>query len=50
MNYNYENKSRDQESNNFNNMSRVIKKNNNTRVKPKFFKLMGQIMNYHIDV
>lgn len=28
--------------------SKVVKKN--TRIKPKFFKLLGQIMNQHIEV
>ncbi len=29
--------------------SRIVKKGVN-RVKPKFYKLMGQIMNFHIEV
>ena len=29
--------------------SRIVKKNVN-RVKPKFYKLMGQVMNHHIEV
>jgi hypothetical protein len=31
--------------------SRIVQKSaSNNRIKPKFFKLMGQIMNYHIEV
>jgi hypothetical protein len=33
-----------------NQISKIVKKPTNNRVKPKFFKLMGQIMNLHIDV
>lgn len=37
---------------NFHQISRVIKKStgNQVRIKPKFYKLMGQVMNLHIDV
>ena len=31
------------------NIARNIKKSN-TRVKPKFFKLLGQVMNLHVEV
>lgn len=38
-------------SNNMDNSKFVsTKKSNNYRVKPKFYKLLGQIMNYHMEV
>lgn len=40
----------DGRSSNYHDVSRVIKKTGTNRVKPKFYKLMGQIMNYHIEV
>jgi hypothetical protein len=41
----------DGRSSNYQNASRLVKRSvNNARVKPRFYKLMGQIMNYHIEV
>jgi hypothetical protein len=34
----------------FQQVSRIVKKPTQNRVKPKFYKLLGQIMNLHIDV
>jgi len=36
---------------NYMDASRITRKGiNNQRIRPKFYKLMGQIMNYHMEV